>query len=136
MKKQIALLFLLAVCWSSGGATVYSHFCKGSNSSISSYLEIDHEEFELNCVKAKEVKKSCHQAEQEDPCCSDKVEFDTFEQIQPTTEIYSLTPLQNIIVVLPELVIIPSQKASTAYYNKPPPDFESRKSFLFHQFLC
>ena len=136
LKRHIALFFLLTIVWSSGGATVYSHFCKGANIAISSYVKIDHEQIEKECLKELAVQKSCHETEQGEPCCSDKVEFDTFEQVQPAIDQYVFLPVVSTVPVSFSLLSELVSPKTSVYFNKPPPKFESRKSFLFHQFLC
>lgn len=135
-KRHIALFFLLTIVWSSGGATVYSHFCKGADIAISSYVKIDHENIEQKCIHEQAVKESCHENEHDNSCCSDKVEFDTFDQVQAVWQdfLFLSTTLQQIIPVTIQQKIKKSE--IVVHFNKPPPTFESRKSFLFHQFLC
>lgn len=136
-KNYIALLVLLTIFWSSGGATVYSHFCKGANIAISSYVEIDHNKIEQECLKEKPVKTSCHETEQEEPCCSDKVEFDTFEQVQSEYNQFVFHPF--FVCIIPSVEEFKLQQQfgiNNTYFNKPPPGLTIKKSILFQQFLC
>lgn len=139
LKHIVVIALALVMITISGGATLYSHFCKMENSLETSFSKIEHK-----CAEEK-VQKSCHQEEPEDAChdedseekdcCNSFAEYETVDQVNSSVE--------SFVVELPVLAIlynlIPMEATGTeeyAFIDESPPLYAPPLVVQFQRFLC
>jgi len=129
--SRIVTLFLVVVFVAvSGGATIYSNFCKTENVFEQGFVKVKH-----TCT-IEMVKKSCHdETPDESGCWDSDVKQEFVEQVN--------SPIQSFEIYLPEIalfdfLILPTTQEMNEYtfIGESPPLYKPPLVIELQQWLC
>lgn len=137
MQKSLVFGFLMAFMWSSGGATIYTHYCSMQQEKTIHLSKFSNHQSHDGCEMEKQSCCEKQQSEESD-CCIDSTVFDTIDQVQPSDKEFSLeTGLHFASHEMFDVVSLPTRHKLVERIHRPPPLVASTSFIiLFQRFLC